>query len=793
MSDRPEVAQKFGLVLPFAGFEQSPDSEKIPQIPREDASAQSQDQGVDPKYVLPEIEPSRVSRTTAANAESLFERGALEAQRYSKPDLVLHYEHSDILGPAIAAMTNNITGLGYELIPLFPKEDEEGNPLKPPPEADQEKNELELFLSTCFVDENGGMGIALLTHRVDLDVEVTGDGYIEVLRNSMGKIAAFEHIQAATMLHGTPSDLIAVQIPVRHPTTGKLVAVQRYKRFRAFCQVTANGIRWFKAFGDPRHINWRTGAFRNDPWPAAEDGSDLNGTEVLHFANYFPEGSYGVPSWVGASPHIRAGRSAAELMPRWFAKAPIGLKVAMIAGGTWKQASLKQFMAKLEGTDSIRGERQSFSVLVLEAETDTSMDSLNGTKDAAPRMAMEDITWEVPEAIYHGKDSLIATSRQAVARMFRLSPIFYGDTESYNRETADTALSVTEDQVFRPIRQLRWETPLNTRLLPEMGVNYWTLRFKSLAAVNYRQAQVVGQVVQGGGASPNQLIRLWNELTGLETPLIKEKWGDKPLELVTQMLDKSMDPNGSITDAIQNATAQAEEQARTQLEMQLKAQATAARASAGQPGEQPTPSTPGKAPAAGRKPKPLPAAQEQPQAAKPKDAKPAAARAARKGELPETVLDGLTLVTEVPAGAVRFEGSAPLTANYGYIKGTLGTDGEPADVWWRPDAKPTGKAFVVIQVHPTTGTWDEYKVVMCEETAEAARALYLANMDSAARFGGVLPMTPADVLQWFGDGEVQGAATALTGALDGLMAFRKLVQAEAKRQEEEGVDPQWYA
>ncbi|MDE6493061.1 MAG: hypothetical protein K2L50_00565 [Bacteroidales bacterium] len=63
---------------------------------------------------------------------------------------------------------------------------------------------------------------------------------------------------------------------------------------------------------------------------------------------------------------------------------------------------------------------------------------------------------------------------------------------------------------------------------------------------------------------------------------------------------------------------------------------------------------------------------------------------------------------------------------YGYIRGTEGVDGDHIDVFLS-DTPETGDVFVIDQVNPKTGAFDEHKVMMGFDSEEAAREAYLSN------------------------------------------------------------------
>lgn len=77
----------------------------------------------------------------------------------------------------------------------------------------------------------------------------------------------------------------------------------------------------------------------------------------------------------------------------------------------------------------------------------------------------------------------------------------------------------------------------------------------------------------------------------------------------------------------------------------------------------------------------------------------------------------LTISIENPAGSIRSgvakDGThwrSQMPYDYGFINGTKGADGDEVDVFVGPT--PGGKLFVINQVEPTTGEFDEHKVML---------------------------------------------------------------------------------
>lgn len=96
-------------------------------------------------------------------------------------------------------------------------------------------------------------------------------------------------------------------------------------------------------------------------------------------------------------------------------------------------------------------------------------------------------------------------------------------------------------------------------------------------------------------------------------------------------------------------------------------------------------------------------------------------------------IDGYDISIENPKGSVRSgtdaDGnpwSVTMNNDYGYIRMTEGVDGDHIDVFLS-DNPTEGNVFVVDQVNPQTGEFDEHKVMYGFPDAESARTAYLAN------------------------------------------------------------------
>ncbi|MFM5587697.1 LPD38 domain-containing protein [Aeromonas rivipollensis] len=129
----------------------------------------------------------------------------------------------------------------------------------------------------------------------------------------------------------------------------------------------------------------------------------------------------------------------------------------------------------------------------------------------------------------------------------------------------------------------------------------------------------------------------------------------------------------------------------------------------------------------------------------------------KKGHL---TLQGMEIALENPKGSTRSgtdqDGRAwhsTMAHDYGYIKRTLGADGDHVDVFIgdKPDSETV---YVVDQVDPKTGKFDEHKVMMGFSDEQAAREGYLGNYEAGWKGLGAIRAMPVESFKrWVKEGD----------------------------------------
>lgn len=132
----------------------------------------------------------------------------------------------------------------------------------------------------------------------------------------------------------------------------------------------------------------------------------------------------------------------------------------------------------------------------------------------------------------------------------------------------------------------------------------------------------------------------------------------------------------------------------------------------------------------------------------------------RKGHVS---IQGMDISIENPAGSVRSgsdEDGKPwqneLKNHYGYIKGTVGRDKDHLDVFLGTKAEEGETAYVVDQINPNTGKFDEHKIVIGASSEQEASDIYHDNYQPGWKgFGAITAMPMSDFKAWIKDGDTK--------------------------------------
>lgn len=473
-----------------------------------------------PKPIIKAETPTNVTKEDSANS------GLWITSEYDMYGLKNMVKNSDILPQCITAYKNNIAGFGIKVRYNFNYEEETAE-MKA--EFDKAKTLVDLLCQKKAMKE--------VVEDIIAARETYGIAYLEVIRNTAGEVSELAFVEETPSI----SRSILGDDIIKTEYNYKGTSIQRNSRFVKYRQQLNGKTVYFKEFGDPRNMDSRNGEYVDD----ISDGVTL-ANELLAF----PIGTdpYGEVRWIGQILGIDGAREASELNYRYFKDGRHTPLAIIVRGGSLSKDSeenLKRY------ADSIKGKEGQHAFLLLELE-DTD-DSAGFDSENKPDVELKDLSPMLQKDELFG--NYLKDSRKSVQSAFRLPDIYVGYTADFNRATAQTAMEITERQVFQPERE-SLEFIINNRLLNGFGFKYVELYFEKPDISNPDDLQKILTVTErAGGLTPNKAKEIAMNAMGEISEDYTEAWGNVPLALLKIMQTETpTDQTGEIQKSVGNDT-----------------------------------------------------------------------------------------------------------------------------------------------------------------------------------------------------------------------------------------------
>jgi PBSX family phage portal protein len=388
-----------------------------------------------------------------------------------------------------------------------------------------EEARIKSFFQSCVAEES----FTSLRRKTREDIEVTGNGYWEVIRNDAGEISQFVHMPSRSMRvtreKGKPASV------TQQVRTGLFTfRTETFKRrFRRYVQSSGEDSRYFKEFGDPVIVSSKTGReFATlEELQTAEAGVDA-ANEVFQFKIHsVKNGAYGVPRWIGNLLSVLGSRSAEEVNLAYFNNKSVPPMAILVSGGRLGEESVKRIEdfveTKLKGTSNFH------KILVIEAETTAG--SLGMAENTGSmRVEIKTLTdAQLKDGLFLQYD---AANMDKVGMGFRLPRLLRGDIRDFNRASAEAALDFAESQVFVPERN-DFDFAMNRFILPCFGIKYWTFKSNGPRLSDAQSwSDMIVKNTTAGIFTPEDARELTGKkVLGTELPKIEADWVKQPLAL----------------------------------------------------------------------------------------------------------------------------------------------------------------------------------------------------------------------------------------------------------------------
>jgi len=413
------------------------------------------------------------------------------------------------LKACIAAMAANVVGRGLEFRYIGPREDEE---------EDHVQEQLERLEGLLAGDGTTSLKQAL--HQFWVDFETFGYAYLEVVRSSSGRPALICHVPSQHTRMSSAGELVEVDVPAINKK-GKRVLRQQKRRFRRFLQEVTAGLgkesrkAWFKEFGDPRSLSVQSGKY-------GRTVTEIQASELLCLRNYDPATTYGLPRWHSQIPNIEGAHEATMWNLETLVNNGVPFALLMVSGGSVNPTTMEVLEQAVSG---VRGRASVGRIVVVEGIGDTRSAGDHGGVEP-PKMELKMLASE------RQLEGMFADYKKDVSfgimLSFGLAPIILGMSQDHTQATAAGAIFVAESMTFAPARA-RLEDMLNSRVLPEMDITHYEIRFKGAEITDSEeQLRVIEVADKIGAMTPNMAIPVINRLLGTDRELISEDWGDVP-------------------------------------------------------------------------------------------------------------------------------------------------------------------------------------------------------------------------------------------------------------------------
>lgn len=414
-------------------------------------------------------------------------------------------DNSTILPQCIRAYKSNIAGFGIN-VQYADDFDEET------PEMKAEWDRLQQIIKLLNMD----MMTKEVFENVIRDRETYGISYCEVIRDMEGNVVELQFIIDTPSIDMTYP--LEPYVDTEYFYRGQ--SFKRKKKFRKFRQTVAGKTVYFKEFGDPRIMDKRNGKYVGE----GEDIPDIDdqANEIIEFRiGSLP---YGEVRWIGQVLTVDGSRRAEVLNNNYFREGRHTPLMILVRGGTLSDESFSKLQSYM---NEIKGESGQHAFLVLETESNESTAAFADEKKA-------DIEIKDLASILQ-KDELFQeyqeNGRKKTQSSFLLPDLYVGYTTDFNRATAQTAMEVTEKQVFQPERtSLAWT--INNKLLNGYQLRYAEAYFEAPDITNPEDIQKILNVTErAAGITPNLAKELTYKTLGKDGCEDYEgDWGDIPIQ-----------------------------------------------------------------------------------------------------------------------------------------------------------------------------------------------------------------------------------------------------------------------
>lgn len=423
-------------------------------------------------------------------------------------------EQSNTILPCVAAMVTNVVKPGWEVRPSITNTEMDGG----------EQSEAASFIDHANSEESLASVMAKVIH----DRECVGFGFLEVIRDNIGRIALFRHAKSLhTRIGLQTKDTVLVEYNIKRGR--RTSTVTEVRRFRRYLQVVAGRTVFFKEFGDPRDMNARTGLYSH------EEGytDDAPATEIFHFRLQSNE-TYGVPRWINQLPSVIGSRESEEVNLNYFRENTVPPIMMMVSGGRLTRQSYQEVMNTM---NKQRGKDTHHRFTLVEAVGEG--DSIDGKNSSNVKVEIEKLTdARQSDGLFSQYDE---ANQSKIMSSWRLPRNAIGRSKDGNFTGEAVAAFVVESQVYAPERNDLDEIINKNFVNGERGMNLRTCMLVSRTPQITNPEMVIRTLTALntiGAITPRHAQLIANTMLQIEIPPYPqpgqegyEEWMDIPIQM----------------------------------------------------------------------------------------------------------------------------------------------------------------------------------------------------------------------------------------------------------------------
>lgn len=392
--------------------------------------------------------------------------------------------------------------------------------------VETELEELTYKIKTLHYTES----ICEILRKYKEDQETYGYGFIEIERDLNGEVASIEHVPAdEVMVVGT--ELVPQPVKVTDFVAGKERSKIHYKYFKRFIRYQKIGGTYLSTPIYYKEIGSNTIMDKNGYVYSTEkelkDSGIRHAPEMLLGCLYAPNMPNGVPRWWSVYEAIKGILKADSLNLETLSNGGTPRMALLVSGGGLTDEAMDSVRAAFSGSGDNNNR-----VVVLEALGDDYASSEAGAIPA-PSIKFEYMhDKRQTDAMYQQYTKDIANR---ILSAYRLNPMILGKIQDVNYSTAEQALMLIEEQVFKPERAIL-ESLVNKLILTKGSSNtppkYWEFKLRPTTFMTPDSLVRIMKAAETSGAmTPNVATEILSRHTDLQIEKTLFDWGDYPIDM----------------------------------------------------------------------------------------------------------------------------------------------------------------------------------------------------------------------------------------------------------------------